>query len=77
MAMQQLQYKITKGMNQDVDIQTASPDTAFRLFNIKNQTLDSANSSNLTNEKGNSEIKLVDYNTLVETSLSGVIVGII
>lgn len=77
MAMQQLQYKITKGMNQDVDIQTASPDTAFRLFNIKSQTLDSANNSNLTNEKGNSQIKLVDYNTLVETTLSGTVVGVI
>jgi len=51
-------------MNQDVDIQTSSPDTAFRLFNIKNQTLDGASSFNLTNEKGNSQIRLVDYNTL-------------
>lgn len=77
MAFEQLHYKIVKGMNQDVDIQASSPDTAFRLFNIKNQTLDSANSNNLTNEKGNSIIPLKDYTTLGDVTLQGDILGII
>lgn len=82
MAFAQLHYKIVKGMNQDVDIQTSSPDTAFRLFNIKNQTLDSANSNNLTNEKGNSQLTLIDYNALptseeVEVEIVGTVVGVI
>lgn len=90
MAFEQLHYKIVKGMNQDVDIQTSSPDTAFRLFNIKNQTLDSANSNNLTNEKGNSEIplkkerqpslqeqELENYERLEDTNINGTILGII
>lgn len=90
MAFEQLHYKIVKGMNQDVDIQTSSPDTAFRLFNIKNQTLDSANSNNLTNEKGNSiiplkkekqpslqEQELENYEHLEDTNINGTILGII
>lgn len=62
MALLQQNFKIVKGMNQDVDKQSSTPDSAFRLFNIKNQTLDSANINNLTNEKGNSIIDLKDYN---------------
>ena len=76
-ALQQYQYKIVKGMNQDIDIQTSTPDTAFRLFNIKNQTLDNASSNNLTNEKGNTEMALVDYNTGGATSIAGKILGVI
>ena len=75
--LQQQNFKIIKGMNQDIDIQTSSPDTAFRLFNIKNQTLDGASSFNLTNEKGNSQVRLVDYSTLQDVSISGIIVGVI
>lgn len=76
-ALHQYQYKIVKGMNQDIDIQSSSPDTAFRLFNIKNQTLDNSSSNNLTNEKGNAEMSLVDYITKEPTSIAGQILGII
>lgn len=75
--LQQQQYKIVRGLNQDIDIQSASTDTAFRLFNIKNQTLDNASSNNLTNEKGNTEIAVVDYATKEEIALSGNILGVI
>lgn len=75
--LRQYQYKIVKGMNQDIDIQSSSPDTAFRLFNIKNQTLGNSSSNNLTNEKGNSTIKLVDYTNLQEVVISGIIIGVV
>lgn len=77
MTLQQYNYKIFKGMNQDIDIQSSSSDTAFRLFNIKNQNLDNSSSNNLTNEKGNSLVSLVDYNTKKETKIDGLILGII
>ena len=64
-------------MNQDIDIQSSSPDTAFRLFNIKNQTLDNSSSNNLTNEKGNTELQVVNYITEEATSIAGKILGII
>ena len=75
--LRQYQYKIVKGMNQDIDIQSSSPDTAFRLFNIKNQTLDNSSSNNLTNEKGNTELQVVNYITEEATSIAGKILGII
>ena len=64
-------------MNQDVDIQSSVSDAAFRLFNIKNQTVNSASSNNLTNEKGNKQLSLVDYATLKPISIGGTILGVI
>lgn len=75
--LQQQQFKLTGGMNQDIDIQSSSPQLAYRLFNIKNQTLESSNSGNLTNEKGNSLIQLVDANTGADYYIAGTIIGII
>ena len=72
--MQQIQFKITKGMNQDTDIQEFSQNQAFRLFNIKTQTADSSVSGNLTNEKGNSIIYGSDGNQI---NIFGDIVGMI
>ena len=40
MALKQYSIKVTKGMNQDLSKQIASPDTAYKLVNIKNQILD-------------------------------------
>ena len=40
MALKQYSIKVTKGMNQDLSKQIASPDTAYKLLNIKNQILD-------------------------------------
>lgn len=74
--LQQQNFKIIKGMNQDIDIQTSSPDTAFRLFNIKNQVLDGASSNNLTNEKGNSWIPLRSSSN-PNISIDGNIIGVI
>lgn len=74
--LRQQQFKIVKGLNQDIDIQSSNPEQAFRLFNIKNQTLDNSNSGNLTNEKGNSEIKVLDNNGN-RFNIAGKILGII
>lgn len=70
-------YKITKGMCQDIDVQSVSNEFAFRLFNIKAQVLDSASSNNLTNEKGNSRIRLLDYYTKDEVYIAGTVIGVI
>lgn len=35
MALKQYSIKVTKGMNQDLSKQIASPDTAYKLLNIK------------------------------------------
>lgn len=75
--LQQQQFKITRGMNQDIDIQSSSPEFAFRLFNIKNQTLDNSSANNLTNEKGNTEIRLVDALTGSRYYIAGTVVGVI
>lgn len=44
--------KLTKGMNVDQGMQTFNPSTAYRLLNIKNQTIGTALLDSLTNEKG-------------------------
>ena len=52
MALKQYSIKVTKGMNQDLSKQVASPDTAYKLLNIKNQILDNQSAEALINEKG-------------------------
>lgn len=52
MALQGLDFKITKGMNQDLSAENATPDSAFYLFNLKNQVIDRNGQMALTNEKG-------------------------
>ena len=75
--LQQQQFKITGGMNQDIDVQSSSPTLAYRLFNIKNQTLENSNMNNLTNEKGNSQLMLIDALTGEYFSIAGTVIGII
>lgn len=72
--VQQLQFKITKGMNQDIDVQSSVPNQAFKLFNIKNQSIDSSTYGDLTNEKGNSIMKDSIGDNLY---ISGTVLGII
>ena len=75
--LQQQQFKITGGMNQDIDVQSSSPTLAYRLFNIKNQTLENSNMNNLTNENGNSQLMLIDALTGEYFSIAGTVIGII
>lgn len=78
--MKQAQYKITKGMNQDIEMQSASPDSAFKLLNIKNQILDSIDGEALTNEKGTSQciMNVSNIQNIANTySIEGKILGII
>lgn len=78
--MKSAQYKITKGMCQDTEMQSASPDTAFKLLNIKNQIIDSIDGEALTNEKGTTQYKLnVKYleNNAITYSIEGKILGIV
>ena len=51
MALKQYSIKVTKGMNQDLSKQIASPDTAYKLLNIKNQILDSQSAEALLMRK--------------------------
>lgn len=74
--LRQQQFKIIKGLNQDIDIQSNNPEQAFRLFNIKNQTLEAASAGNLTNEKGNTEVRLVN-DMGSSFTISGRVIGII
>lgn len=67
MALQQYSMKITNGMNQDAEVQAASPDTAYRLLNIKNQVIDGALQQALVNEKGTS--------LALESGISGTVKG--
>lgn len=76
MALKQYAVKITKGMNQDLSMQVPSPDTAYKLLNIKNQIIDSNSSEALINEKGTSFIPLYFNNTL-KTQITGDIIGVV
>lgn len=78
--MKSQQYKITKGMNQDIEMQSASPDSAFKLLNIKNQILDSIDGEALTNEKGTTQFKFNINGTNINAltyGLPGTILGIV
>jgi hypothetical protein len=59
--------KITGGINQDIEIQSSRPDTAYKLLNIKNQVIDGVLQEALVNEKGTS--------LALETSISGTVKG--
>ena len=76
MALKQYSIKATKGMNQDLSRQIASPDTAYKLLNIKNQILDSQSAEALINEKGTRQIQMY-YNSEGKDQLDGEIVGIV
>lgn len=76
MALKQYSIKVTKGMNQDLSKQIASPDTAYKLLNIKNQILDSQSAEALINEKGTKLIQMY-YNNKYESQLDGEIIGIV
>lgn len=76
MRLKQYSIKVTKGMNQDLSKQIASPDTAYKLLNIKNQILDSQSAEALINEKGTSMVKMY-LNNKGEDQLDGEVVGIV
>lgn len=76
MPLKQMQFKITKGMNQDMSKQGFSPDTAFRLQNIKNQILDNNSAEVLMNEKGTKLIQMYQNNSR-QDQLNGKILGIV
>ena len=76
MALKQYSIKVTKGMNQDLSKQVASPDTAYKLVNIKNQILDNQSAEALINEKGTKLVHMY-YNNKNEGQLDGEIVGIV
>lgn len=76
MKLKQYSIKVTKGMNQDLSKQIASPDTAYKLLNIKNQILDSQSAEALINEKGTSMVQMY-LNNKGEDQLDGEIVGIV
>ena len=68
MALKQYSIKVTKGMNQDLSKQVASPDTAYKLLNIKNQILDNQSAEALINEKGTKLVNMY-YNNKNESQL--------
>lgn len=74
--MKQLQFKITKGMNQDLSNQASSPDTAFKLLNIKNQILDSGSGEALMNEKGTLLTKFYKDKSIAD-KIDGEVLGIV
>lgn len=76
MALKQYAVKITKGMNQDSSMQVPSPDTAYKLLNIKNQILDSNSSEVLVNEKGTLYIPLY-FNRTLKKQITGDILGVV
>lgn len=76
MALKQYAVKITKGMNQDLSMQVPSPDTAYKLLNIKNQILDSNSSEVLVNEKGTLYIPLY-FNRTLKKQITGDILGVV
>lgn len=57
--IKQISFKFTGGINQDNDPQSTSPDTAYKLFNIKMQNLDGSTVNALVNEKGNEQIPII------------------
>ena len=74
--LKQAPFKITKGMNQDVEFGSFSPEFAFSLTNLKNQSNDNNNQGALTNEKGTKRILLFDSNRN-EVQISGKVIGIV
>ena len=76
MALKQYSIRAIKGMNQDLSKQIASPDTAYKLVNIKNQILDTQSAEALVNEKGTKLMQMY-YNNKYEGQLDGKIVGIV
>ena len=76
MALKQYSIRAVKGMNQDLSKQIASPDTAYKLVNIKNQILDTQSAEALVNEKGTKLMQMY-YNNKYEGQLDGKIVGIV
>lgn len=69
MAMKEYSIKLVNGMNQDVEMQSARPDTAYRLLNVKNQVVDGVLQEALVNEKGTS--------LALQTDIQGTIKGMI
>lgn len=63
-------------MNQDMSKQVFSPDTAFKLLNIKNQILDNNSTEALVNEKG-TKLTQMYYAGKMENQLDGEILGIV
>ena len=76
MALDKLQFRITKGMNQDLSKEVFSPEVAYSLLNIKNQILDSNSLGALENEKGTKLIELY-YNNKNNQKLDGDILGVV
>lgn len=76
MALDKLQFRITKGMNQDLSKEVFSPEVAYSLLNIKNQILDSNSLGALENEKGTKLIELY-YNNKNNQKLDGEILGVV
>ena len=76
MALKQYSIRAIKGMNQDLSKQITSPDTAYKLVNIKNQILDTQSAEALVNEKGTKLMQMY-YNNKYEGQLDGKIVGIV
>lgn len=76
MALDKLQFRITKGMNQDLSKEVFSPEVAYSLLNIKNQILDSNSIGALENEKGTKLIELY-YNDKNNQKLDGEILGVV
>ena len=81
-----LQIKITKGMNQDLEGQSFNPSVAFKLLNMKNQVIDANGQQALTNEKGTEHIIITSYSNFVDgkvdnsstyDSISGYVIGTI
>lgn len=76
MALDKLQFRITKGMNQDLSKEVFPPEVAYSLLNIKNQILDSNSIGALENEKGTKLIELY-YNDKNNQKLDGEILGVV
>lgn len=77
MALDKLQFKITKGMNQDLSKEVFSPEVAYSLLNIKNQISDDNNSVGaLTNEKG-TKLTHLYYNNENNLELGGEVLGVV
>lgn len=79
MALQQIDIKVIKGMNQDASAQVFDSQTAFYLLNMKNQVINSNNQNALTNEKGTEHITIkgIDHNTNKTQDITGNIIGVV
>lgn len=83
--IKKISFKLIGGMNQDNDPQSQSQDTAYRLFNIKTQSINNSTTNALVNEKGNTKIDLYDYNIWFDQSkqykqaatIEGIVLGTI